>query len=168
MQSTYRKPSMFLAALFGTTLLFAGPAPADAATQASHNSSSQSAAAANPCKRQNYRKVVFTFYRGPQKVLLRCGTKSWGYNHIAAHGRWNQSFKNKIADTLWKGYQTSPGVIYRYKPSNTCKPKPVKNFKVVMNSGPYGGGGNVSPQGIITATYEYTSFAPSTTRTVKC
>ncbi|MFT2017500.1 hypothetical protein ACMA1D_16930 [Streptomyces sp. 796.1] len=117
--------------------------------------------AADPCKRQNYRKVVHIFYRGPEKVLLRCGTKSWGYRHMVERGRWSTSFKNKIDDTLWKGVQTSPGVYHRYRIPAGCH-RPIKNFKVVFNQGPYGGDeGKTSPQGIITAVQENTLTAVS-------
>lgn len=104
--------------------------------------------------------VAYTFYIGPSKMPLRCGTKTWGYDHIVAHGRWSTSFKNKISDTLFNGYQASPGVYYRYKVGTGCAPKPRKNFKVVVNKGPLGGKpGGLTPQGVITATVEYTTPA---------
>ncbi|WP_454382757.1 hypothetical protein [Streptomyces sp. JNUCC 63] len=118
------------------------------------------AADSTVCKRQHYSKVAYTFWIGPMKMPLRCGTKSWGYNHIVERGRWSTSFKNKISDTLYKGYERSPGVYYRYKVSETCTPKPIKNFKVVVNKGPLGGKpGGLTPQGVITAVEEYTSGA---------
>ncbi|MFF5128547.1 hypothetical protein ACFY41_16685 [Streptomyces syringium] len=154
-----RKSTALLTAAFCGTLLLAGSPPAGAVDRTSQAESAE-AAASNPCKRQNYRKVVYTFHRGPEKVLLRCGTKTWGYNHMVERGRWSNSFKNKIADTLWKGTQTSPGVYHRYPIPSGCHP-PKKNFKVVFNQGPYGGdGGRTRPQGIITAVEEYT-FAAS-------
>ena len=65
--------------------------------------------------------------------------------------------KNKISDTLFNGYERSPGVYYRYKVGSGCSPNRRKNFKVVVNKGPLGGRpGGLTPQGIITATVEYT------------
>ncbi|MEB8339427.1 hypothetical protein [Streptomyces endophyticus] len=149
-----------LATALSATLMTTVPAAAGTVDRATHVAPAQSAAAANPCRRDSYRKVAYTFYRGPSKVIMRCGTASWGYKHIAARGRWSGRFKNKISDTLWNGYRAAPGVVYRYKPSNSCRPRPTRNFKVVYNQGPYGGpGARVSPQGIITATVEYTTFA---------
>ncbi|MEH6372741.1 hypothetical protein V7793_00020 [Streptomyces sp. KLMMK] len=163
-----RKSTALLTATFCGTLLLAGSLPASAADRVSQTESAESTAS-NPCKRQNYRKVVYTFYRGPERVLLRCGTDSWGYNHIVGHGRWSKSFKNKIEDTLFKGVQTSTGVYHRYPKPTGCH-RPIKNFKVVFNQGPYSGDhGSTSPQGIITAVEEYTFAASAETGgTAKC
>ncbi len=68
------------AALFATalsaTLMATVPAAAETTTPTTHVAPASSAAASNPCKRQSYRKVVYTFYRGPSKVIMRCGTSS--------------------------------------------------------------------------------------------
>lgn len=117
---------------------------------------------ADKCKNQNSKKIAYTFNRGPARIPLRCGTVNWGHKHLVERGRWSTSFKNKINETLWKGYEKSPGVIFRYKPGTGCSPNPRKNFKVVYNKGPLGGRpGGVTPQGVITASVEYTPRSAS-------
>ncbi|MDQ8707874.1 hypothetical protein RCO28_36210 [Streptomyces sp. LHD-70] len=157
-----RKLAVLFAAAVGVAGLSLSPT-ASAQVQDSGHLSQSVDAAADKCKRQKYSNVAYTFHRGPSKIPLRCGTKTWGYKHVVNHGRWSTSFKNKINDTLWKGHQVRPGVIYRYKPGTGCSPRPVKNFKVVYNTGPLGGKpGGLTPQGIITATVEYTPRSAKT------
>ncbi|WP_282794025.1 hypothetical protein [Streptomyces sp. CC224B] len=147
----------FAAAMGALCISLSAPS---AHAQEQRSDSVTQATKADPCKGKHYSKVAYTFYRGPSKIPLRCGTKTWGYKHIVNHGRWSTAFKNKINDTLWKGHEVRPGVVYRYKPGTGCTPNPKKNFKVVYNKGPLGGKpGGLTPQGIITATVEYTAIA---------
>lgn len=147
-------PFLVTAGALGSLVL----APISSAQADIHHRASQAVEVrANKCTNRHYSKVAYNFNRGPSKIPLRCGKGTWGYNHIVARGRWSSSFKTKISDTLWKGYTTSPGVVYRYKPGTGCSPNPRKNFKVVYNTGPLGGRpGGLTPQGIITASVEYT------------
>jgi hypothetical protein len=176
----FRKYTATFAAAAGVAILLTAPTPANASTgmpaattAVSATAGAPAASASDPCKRQHYSKVAYTFWIGPSKMPLRCGTQTWGYNHIVARGRWSTSFKNKISDTLFNGYEASPGVYYRYKVGTGCSSKPpTKNFKVVVNKGPLGGRpGGLTPQGIITATVEYTNpavVAASTSANAKC
>ncbi|MFF8650894.1 hypothetical protein ACF06D_22015 [Streptomyces griseoluteus] len=171
-RTTYsrRSTATFIAAAGAVILLTAAPVPANASTEVP---AAAAASASNPCKSQHYSKVAYTFYIGPSKMPLRCGTKTWGYNHIVERGRWSTSFKNKISDTLFNGYERTPGVYYRYKVGTGCSSKPPrKNFKVVVNKGPLGGmPGGLTPQGVITATVEYTTpavAAASASAEAKC
>ncbi|MER5654281.1 hypothetical protein ABT076_14850 [Streptomyces sp. NPDC002131] len=149
-----RKSTAILIAGAGALALVTVPSPAHATTEPP---AAVTASAANPCRSQHYSKVAYNFWIGPRKMPLRCGTQTWGYNHVVARGRWSTSFKNKISDTLFNGYERSPGVYYRYKVGSGCSPNRRKNFKVVVNKGPLGGRpGGLTPQGIITATVEYT------------
>ncbi|MEU0242783.1 hypothetical protein ABZ192_00360 [Streptomyces sp. NPDC006235] len=164
MRATYfRKSTATFIAAAGATILLAAPMPANASTETPPAAAAVSAS--NPCKSKHYSKVAYTFYIGPSKMPLRCGTKTWGYNHIVERGRWSTSFKNKISDTLFNGYERTPGVYYRYKVGTGCSSKPPrKNFKVVVNKGPLGGKpGGLTPQGVITATVEYTTATVAAT-----
>ncbi|MGW3337041.1 hypothetical protein ACWDCL_06080 [Streptomyces sp. NPDC001009] len=170
-RATYlRRSTATFIATAGAAALLTAPIPANASTEAP---AAATVSASNPCKSQHYSKVAYTFYIGPSKMPLRCGTKTWGYNHIVERGRWSTSFKNKISDTLFNGYERTAGVYYRYKVGTGCSSKPPrKNFKVVVNKGPLGGmPGGLTPQGIITATVEYTTpavAAASASAEAKC
>ncbi|MCD9875111.1 hypothetical protein [Streptomyces guryensis] len=165
----FRKSTATFIAAAGAAVLLTTPTaanasdemPAAATAHVSTNDAAAVASASDPCQRQHYSKVAYTYWIGPSKMPLRCGTKTWGYNHIVERGRWSTSFSNKISDTLFNGYERSPGVYYRYKVGAGCSSKPpTKNFKVVVNKGPLGGTpGGLTPQGIITATVEYTTPA---------
>lgn len=170
MRATHlRKSTAAFIAAAGAAVLLTAPTPATASTEMP---AAATVSASNPCRSQHYSKVAYTFWIGPKRMPLRCGTQTWGYNHIVARGRWSTSFKNKIGDTLFNGYEKSPGVYYRYKVGTGCSSNPRKNFKVVVNKGPLGGRpGGLTPQGIITATVEYTArpiAAPSASAETVC
>ncbi len=106
----FRKSTATFIAAAGATVLSTVPIPANASTEMPAGTT---ASASNPCKSQHYSKVAYTFWIGPSKMPLRCGTKTWGYNHIVERGRWSTSFKNKIGDTLFNGYKRLHGGVRR-------------------------------------------------------
>ena len=58
---------------------------------------------------------------------MRCGTATWGFNHIKA--RWNVAYDALIAATVSRGYDDGNVLNWR-----TCP-----NFRVVYNPGPLHG-----------------------------
>lgn len=101
------------------------------------------------CNGKSYKTVVKTYTRGSGKYPLRCGTTSWGFNHITQ--RWNASFDAKIALTISRGEDV--GDIQQDGGSNIFalfNDKCTELFRVIYNGRAYKGN-DVSPQGIITA-----------------
>jgi hypothetical protein len=143
-----------LSAALGLALPGAGnalAAPSAAAGSASTAGVVKGAAASNPCSGRSQTYIVRNFFRGPAVYPLRCGTSTWGYNHLIKHGYDPSS----IALTVARGQQDPIFQIFTYS-SNTC---PNFEYKVVYNDGALNGNG-VRPQGIITA-YQVTSSAAS-------
>jgi hypothetical protein len=108
-------------------------------------------AATSPCAGRSATYIVEYFYRGPAAYPLRCGTSTWGYNHLIKHG-YNSSL---ISLTVARGTQDSIFQIFTYVLEEVC-PTPV--YTVVYNEGALNGNG-VRPQGIITA-YETIEEGP--------
>ncbi|MFD8623491.1 hypothetical protein ACFV4E_06265 [Streptomyces hygroscopicus] len=108
-------------------------------------------AASNACTRKSKKHVVKTYYRGPAKVVLRCGTKNWGYRHLVDRGRWSANFSKKIKGAIWSGdiVLDVPGQRIYERRVIQCPPRIL--FRVVTNPGPYGADPRIKPQGIITA-----------------
>ncbi|MGW3486540.1 hypothetical protein [Streptomyces sp. NPDC001054] len=106
---------------------------------------------ASKCKGAAPKTVAVTYYRGPSKVYLRCGTKSYGYKHLVARKRWSTNFSNKIKKTIWSGtiVTNTPGERTYERIVVQCPPS--IQFRVVTNPGPYGKDPRINPQGIITA-----------------
>lgn len=103
------------------------------------------------CSGHSYTYIVKNYYRGSAARPLRCGTTSWGFNHIK--GRWNSAFDANIALTISRGesvadYQQDGGSRIYALFNNYCN----ELFRVIYNGGAYNGYG-VRPQGIITAYY---------------
>jgi hypothetical protein len=104
------------------------------------------------CNGRSYKSIVKLYYRGHNPYPLRCGTSSWGFNHIK--GRWDSSFDKEIAKTVAFGVHTSNGRL-DYYPYEACQSW---TFRVIYNLGAYNGN-DVRPQGIITAHYHmYSTF----------
>ncbi|MFJ4771022.1 hypothetical protein ACIP88_18225 [Streptomyces uncialis] len=106
-------------------------------------------------------KIARTYYRGPGKVYLRCGTRNWGFRHLVARGRWNATFDKKVSRTVRSGTITSnrPGERIYEDLRLPCPPDSrTSYFKVVTNPVPLGADPSVNPQGIITA---YRPAAPA-------
>jgi hypothetical protein len=115
------------------------------ATSPAHSQAAQSsavAAATNPCAGKSQTYIVKTFFRGPAVYPLRCGTSTWGYNHLVAGHEYDPSM---IALTIAQGSGPFLGV-FNYT-TMTC---PSSTYRVVENDGALNGNG-VRPQGIITA-----------------
>jgi hypothetical protein len=108
-------------------------------------------AAASPCAGQSASHIVQNFYRGPAVYPLRCGTSTWGYNHLIKHG-YNPSL---IALTVARGTADPIFQTFTYVLDMVC-PTPV--YGVWYNEGALNGNG-VRPQGIITA-YESVENGP--------
>jgi hypothetical protein len=106
---------------------------------------SAAAAAANPCAGRTASHIVKNFYRGPAVYPLRCGTSTWGYNHLIKHGYDPSS----IALTVARGTQSLVRQQFTYS-TNTC---PSFTYIVAFNTGALNGNG-VRPQGIKTAFQE--------------
>ncbi|MFV0130145.1 hypothetical protein ACLGI4_20975 [Streptomyces sp. HMX112] len=119
------------------------------------------AAAAVNCNNKSQAAIAKTYHRGPATVHLRCGTKSWGFRHLVAKGRWNATFDKKINRTVWSGTITTnlPGQRIYDDMRLACPAK--SEFKVVTNPGPMGANPAVNPQGIITAYKPTTAAAAS-------
>lgn len=128
--------------------LAASPAAASSVTTAIA-AESTAAAATNPCAGRSKTYIVRKFFRGPAVYPLRCGTSTWGYNHLIKHGYDPSS----IALTVAQGQQSLTQQSFIYS-SNSC---PSFTYKVVFNTGALNGNG-VRPQGIITA-YQVTAAA---------
>lgn len=101
------------------------------------------------CKGKSYQSVVKTYARGSGRYALRCGTTSWGFNHITA--RWNATFDSKMALTFAYGEDVSDvqgdggSNIFALFDGN-CN----QLFRIIYNGRALHGTG-VSPQGVITA-----------------
>lgn len=118
------------------------------------------------CSGNSYTYLIKTYDRGSEKLALRCGTSSWGFNHITA--RWNSTFDSEMALTISRiervdDYQgDGRSAIYALFDVR-CN----EIFRVIYNGRVYNGNG-VSPQGIITA-YErsgtITTAVPNTAST---
>lgn len=108
-------------------------------------------ATAVKCKNKSRATIAKTYHRGPAEVYLRCGTKNWGFRHIAAKGRWNAAFDQKISKTVWSGMITTdlPGQRIYEDMRPSCPPK--SEFKVITNPDEYNKDWRINPQGIITA-----------------
>lgn len=101
------------------------------------------------------------YMRGAAAIPLRCGTATYGFNHLVQKGRWNAAFDSQIAQTISRGEESADRTIYATF-NNTC----VELFRAVVNPGAIGGTG-FAPQGIITAyyrTYPTTAAAPDSTQ----
>jgi hypothetical protein len=142
-----------LAITFAPALAGVGAAGAQAATTtttAATSTTVQPAASSNPCAGKSQATIVRTYYHQVSYIPLRCGTATWGYNHLVASHDYDPSM---IQLTLAQGVQTSPGV-YQY----TVPQCPPLVYRVVYNGGALNGNSNIAPQGIITA-YEVTPSA---------
>lgn len=101
------------------------------------------------CHGKSQTKVVKTYRRGAGRYALRCGTSSWGFNHITH--RWSSSFDSKMALTFAYGedvrdVQQDGGSNIFALFDNRCH----QLFRIIYNGGALHGNG-VRPQGVITA-----------------
>ncbi len=136
--------------LLGASSAVAAPAAAASpARPAAATAASVFPAASDPCKGRSQTYVVTRFYRGPGVYPLRCGTTTWGYNHLVYREHdYNPAL---IALTLARGSQPVPGVqVIQYKWNSETCPDFEYTYTVVYNEGALNGTG-VRPQGIITA-----------------
>lgn len=99
------------------------------------------------CKDKTREAVVKRYNRGELTVPLRCGTDSWGFDHIVLRGRWSDGFSSQIAQTISRGTMSRDGTVYATFDAD-CN----ELFRIIVNPGALHGTG-FSPQGIITAYY---------------
>ena len=105
-----------------------------------------------PACSRTYTYVMRNYSRNGVVLPLRCGTFTWGYNHLVGSGRWSSSFDSMIANAVSRGGKVSGENIYRLVvPTGTHS---FTIFRVVYNPGAYNGN-DVSPQGIVTAYWEW-------------
>lgn len=115
------------------------------------------------CNGRSYTYVVKAYTRGAAALPLRCGTSTWGFQHITA--RWNAGFDATIALTVSRGeavadeQQDGGSTIYALF-DDQCN----ELFRVIYNSNAYLGN-DVRPQGIITA-FEITQGGPAVAQRV--
>lgn len=125
------------------------------------------AQAADPCKGKSQTYIVRTFIRGPEVFPLRCGTTTWGYNHLVYREHdYNPAL---IALTVARGSAPVPGEqVLQWKWSSMTCPTYNYTYTVVYNQGALNGKG-VRPQGIITA-YESVTVTndAKSAKTPKC
>lgn len=114
----------------------------------------------NPCAGKSQASVVRTYYHQVSYIPLRCGTATWGYNHLVASHDYDPSM---IQLTLAQGTQVSPGVYQYSKPQ--CPPF---IYRVVFNGGALNGNSTIAPQGIITAYQVTTSAAVKSAASPRC
>jgi hypothetical protein len=107
------------------------------------------ASGAAVCAARSAGQVIRTYRRGAARLVLRCGSTTWGYRHVAH--RWSPAFDAKIALTLARGvvvtdYQQDGGSAIYALFDSRCH----ELFRVVYNGGAYRGLA-LRPQGVITA-----------------
>lgn len=110
-------------------------------------------APAGTCQAKSETSVVRVYNRGGKAIPLRCGTLTYGFNHIVARGRWGDLFDSDIALTIARGEESTDGTVYAWF-DDRC----VETFRVIVNPGPIGRSG-FRPQGVITA---YRVISPTT------
>ena len=108
---------------------------------------------AGTCQAKSETSVVRIYNRGSIAIPLRCGTLTYGFNHIVARGRWGDLFDSDIALTISRGEQSTDRTVYAWF-DDRC----VETFRVLVNPGPIGRSG-FRPQGVITA---YRVISPTT------
>lgn len=111
-------------------------------------SNDAAAATSDPCSGKSATYIVKNFYRGVAVYPLRCGTSTWGYNHIVIGHAYDPA---AITVTVSLGEAVIGVQAFLYT-ANVC---PTSQYYVVYNTGALNGNG-VQPQGIITA-YPITS-----------
>ncbi len=102
-----------------------------------------------PCAGKSVGFVLRTYRRGASRLVLRCGSTTWGYRHVTR--RWSPAFDAKIALTLARGavvtdYQQDGGSAIYALFDARCR----ELFRVIYNAGAYRGVA-VRPQGVVTA-----------------
>ncbi|MEV0371482.1 hypothetical protein AB0I10_16910 [Streptomyces sp. NPDC050636] len=70
------------------------------------------------CRSHSRNYIVRTYYRGPGKYTLRCGTKTWGWKHIKLRHGWNSTMDRKIRAAIWSGQPNGRGGYSTY--TQTC------------------------------------------------
>ena len=137
--------SATVAASLGLSLMSSGPAsasvdagttrtaPAPALTMAVPSPAAPQAeavAAGSLCKGKSRNHIVRRYHRGGATIVLRCGSKTWGYRHLVERKRWSKSFDAKIRRTIASGDQTDEGWS-RY--SSGCPKREI--FRVIGTHG---------------------------------
>ncbi|MGH3585505.1 MAG: hypothetical protein ACRDQ0_04190 [Pseudonocardia sp.] len=97
------------------------------------------------CNDKSRESVVKIYHRGGVSVPLRCGTDTWGLNHIVSRGRWGDTFSAQIAQTIARGTVSRDGTVYAAFDDDCNEP-----FRIIVNSGALHGT-EFAPQGIVTA-----------------
>lgn len=92
-------------------------------------SSAYAAVGAGVCSGKTEDFMVKVYRRGAAAVPLRCGTDTYGFNHVQT--RWNASYDAQIAPTIARGDVTPDGRVYVLF-GEKCR----QLFRVLANPGP--------------------------------
>ena len=82
------------------------------------------------CRSHSRNYVVRTYYRGPGKYTLRCGTATWGWKHIKARHGWDRTMDRKISAAIWSGKPNGRGGFSTY--TNQCPS--VEKFRTIIGT----------------------------------
>ncbi|MFI9809496.1 hypothetical protein ACIHEJ_35030 [Streptomyces sp. NPDC052301] len=82
------------------------------------------------CRHHSRTYIVRTYYRGPSKYTLRCGTKTWGWRHIKLGHGWNSTMDRRISAAIWSGQPNGRGGFSTY---NAACP-PVEKFRTIIGT----------------------------------
>ncbi|MFF2654987.1 hypothetical protein [Streptomyces sp. NPDC058045] len=82
------------------------------------------------CKHHSRNYIVRTYYRGPGKYVLRCGTARWGWKHIKKGHGWNGTMDRKIRSAIWSGRPNGRGGYSTY--TQTCPS--VEKFRTILGT----------------------------------
>lgn len=110
-------------------------APGAGAAVASQPTSGQDADAAVAsfdalCRSHDRTYVLKSYYRGPAKYNLRCGTSTWGWKHIKARHGWNATMDRKINAAFWSGKPNGRGGFSTY----TASCPSIEKFRTILGT----------------------------------
>ncbi|WP_328666776.1 hypothetical protein OG905_07090 [Streptomyces sp. NBC_00322] len=117
-----------------SALVIPAASPATAATSSPAATSSSAEVVADSidatCRSHSRTYIVRTYYRGPGKYTLRCGTSTWGWKHIKARHGWNSTMDRKISAAIWSGRPNGRGGYSTY--TNTCPS--IEKFRTIIGT----------------------------------
>lgn len=128
----------------GAGLLSGG---ASAATTAHTTATAGTAAPAGPCAGKSQSTIVASFRRGADVYPLRCGTKTWGYTHLADGHEYDPGM---IGMTVAQGKKDSRDQSFTYTTSSRACQLYTVTYTVKYNQSDLNHTG-IRPQGITDA-----------------